>query len=465
MGIKIYNTLTRKKEEFETIEPNKVRLYVCGPTVYDRAHVGHAMSSIVFDVMRRYLEYKGYEVKHVMNYTDVDDKVIRRANELNLDALGLAEKYIKEYDEHLVDLNVLPAHVNPRVSLEIDGIIEMVETLVKKDYAYEVDGDVFFRVDKDDNYGVLSGRKVEDMQYGFRLEVDVRKEHPADFALWKSAKEGEPAWESPWGMGRPGWHIECSAMALRHLGNQIDIHGGGNDLIFPHHENEIAQTESITGEQFARYWAHNGMLQIGGEAMSKSVGNMVTVEEFLQEHEGDVLRLMVLNASYRAPLTFTDEVIEQAERGLKRLYGGLRPAVSDGGLSEENFAHLNAKVEGVRKDFETSMNDDFNTPGALSSLFELVRGINQARDAGASDSDINPAQETLKEFAGVLGLGLSEKKAKSEDVVPLVDLLISIRKDLRDAEQWALADRIRDGLSDLGILIEDSKSGTTWRND
>ena len=465
MGIKIYNTLTRKKEEFETIEPNKVRLYVCGPTVYDRAHVGHAMSSIVFDVMRRYLEYKGYEVKHVMNYTDVDDKVIRRANELNVDALGLAEKYIKEYDEHLVDLNVLPAHVNPRVSLEIDGIIEMVETLVKKDYAYEVDGDVFFRVEKDENYGILSGRKVEDMQAGFRLEVDVRKEHPADFALWKSAKEGEPAWESPWGMGRPGWHIECSAMALRHLGNQIDIHGGGNDLIFPHHENEIAQTESITGEQFARYWTHNGMLQIGGEAMSKSVGNMVTVEEFLQEHESDVLRLMFLNASYRTPLTFTDEVIEQAERGLKRLCGGLRPAVSDGGLSEENFTHLNAKVEEVRVDFETSMDDDFNTPGALSSLFELVRSINQARDAGASDTDINPAQETLKEFAEVLGLGLSEKKAKSEDVVPLADLLISIRKDLRDAEQWALADRIRDGLADLGILIEDSKSGTSWRYD
>jgi len=463
MGIKIYNTLTRKKEEFETIEPNKVRLYVCGPTVYDRAHVGHAMSSIIFDVMRRYLEYKGYEVKHVMNYTDVDDKVIRRANELNVDALGLAEKYIKEYDEHLVDLNVLPAHVNPRVSLEIDGIVEMVETLVNKSYAYEVDGDVFFRVDKDDNYGTLSGRKVEDMQAGFRLEVDVRKEHPADFALWKSAKEGEPAWESPWGMGRPGWHIECSAMALRHLGTQIDIHGGGNDLIFPHHENEIAQTESITGEQFARYWTHNGMLQIGGEAMSKSVGNMVAVEEFLQEHEGDVLRLMFLNASYRAPLTFTDEVIEQAKRGLKRLCGGLRPSVSDGGQSEEGFAYLKAKVEDVRVDFETSMNDDFNTPGALSSLFELVRSINQARDAGASDTELSLAQETLKEFAGVLGLGLSE--AKSEDVAPLVDLLISIRRDLRDAEQWALADRIRDGLSDLGILIEDSKSGTTWRND
>ncbi len=465
MGIKIYNTLTRKKEEFETIEPNKVRLYVCGPTVYDRAHVGHAMSSIVFDVMRRYLEYKGYEVKHVMNYTDVDDKVIRRANELKVDALGLAEKYIKEYDEHLVDLNVIPAHANPRVSLEIDGIIEMVETLVNKSYAYEVDGDVFFRVGKDDNYGILSGRKVEDMQAGFRLEVDVRKEHPADFALWKSAKEGEPAWESPWGRGRPGWHIECSAMALRHLGTQIDIHGGGNDLIFPHHENEIAQTESITGEQFARYWTHNGMLQIGGEAMSKSVGNMVTVEEFLQEHEGDVLRLMFLNASYRAPLTFTDEVIEQAERGLKRLCGGLRPAVSDGGPSEEDFAHLKAKVEDVRADFETSMNDDFNTPGALSSLFELVRSINQARDAGASDTDLSLAQETLQEFAGLLGLRLSEKEAKSEDVAALVDLLISIRKDLRDAEQWALADRIRDGLSDLGILIEDSKSGTTWRND
>jgi cysteinyl-tRNA synthetase len=293
----------------------------------------------------------------------------------------------------------------------------------------------------------------------------VRKEHPADFALWKSAKEGEPAWESPWGMGRPGWHIECSAMALRHLGNQIDIHGGGNDLIFPHHENEIAQTESITGEQFARYWAHNGMLQIGGEAMSKSVGNMVTVEEFLQENESDVLRLMFLNASYRAPLTFTNEVIEQSERGLKRLCGGLRPAVSDDGLSEEDFAHLTAKVEDVRVDFETSMDDDFNTPGALSSLFELVRSINQARDAGASDSDLSPAQETLKDFAGVLGLGLSERKAKSEDVVPLVDLLISIRKDLRDAEQWALADRIRDELADLGILIEDSKSGTSWRNE
>lgn len=465
MGIKIYNTLTRKKEEFETIEPNKVRLYVCGPTVYDRAHVGHAMSSIVFDVMRRYLEYKGYEVKHVMNYTDVDDKVIRRANELNVDALGLAEKYIKEYDEHLVDLNVLPAHVNPRVSLEIDGIIEMVETLVKKDYAYEVDGDVFFQVNKDDNYGILSGRKVEDMQAGFRLEVDVRKEHPADFALWKSAKEGEPAWESPWGMGRPGWHIECSAMALRHLGNQIDIHGGGNDLIFPHHENEIAQTESITGETFANYWTHNGMLQIGGEAMSKSVGNMVTVEEFLQEHESDVLRLMILNASYRAPLTFTDQVIEQAASGLNRLRGALRPADSDGSSIEEDFAYLKVKVEDVRKDFETSMNDDFHTPGALSSLFELVRSINQARDAGASETDLNLAQETLKEFAGVLGLGLSEKKVKSEDVVPLVDLLISIRKDLRDAEQWALADRIRDGLADIGILIEDNKSGTTWRYD
>ena len=463
MGLKIYNTLTRTKEPFKTIEPNKVRLYVCGPTVYDRAHVGHAMSSIVFDLIRRYLEYKGYEVKHVMNYTDVDDKVIRRANELNVDPVALAKGYIEEYDKHLEDLNVLPAHVNPRVSQEIDGIIELVKGLEESNFAYEVDGDVYFRVSSDHEYGKLSGRKVEDMRAGLRLEVDERKEEPADFALWKSAKEGEPAWKSPWGEGRPGWHIECSAMALRHLGIQIDIHGGGNDLVFPHHENEIAQTESLTGETFARYWVHNGMLQIGGEAMSKSVGNMVTIEEFLVEHESDVLRLMVLNASYRAPLTFTDKVIDQATSGLNRLRGALRPANQNGNREDENTEELISRAEQSRKDFESSMDNDFNTSGALSSLFDLVRNINQARDSGATESELSPAQETLKKLAGILGLRLSKKQLQSQDVVPFVELLITIRKDLREAKEWALADRVRDGLADIGIIIEDGKAGTTWR--
>lgn len=461
--MKIFNTLTKLKEPFETIEPKKVRLYVCGPTVYDSAHVGHAMSSVIFDVMRRYLEYRGYEVRHVMNYTDVDDKVIRRAMELEVDPLGLAEKYIEQYDEHLEELNILPAHVYPRVSQEIESIIEMVKGLEKAGFAYQADGDVFFRVSKDDDYGKLSGRNVEDMRAGFRFDVDKRKEAPADFALWKSAKEGEPSWTSPWGEGRPGWHIECSAMALRHLGKEIDIHGGGNDLIFPHHENEIAQTESLTGMPFARYWAHNGMLQISGEAMSKSVGNMVTVEEFLAKHESDVLRMMVLNASYRAPLTFNDEVIQQSTSALDRLRAAMRPAITEDGENEDHFQELKERAEDARKEFESAMDDDFNTPGALSSLFGLVRNINQARDTGASDADLKTAQETLNELSGVLGLSLAEKQMQSKDVVPFVELLITIREELRETQQWTHADRVRDGLADLGIIIEDSKAGTTWR--
>ncbi|MCK4692148.1 MAG: cysteine--tRNA ligase, partial [Anaerolineales bacterium] len=288
MSLMIYNTITRTKERFETIEPGVVRMYVCGPTVYDKAHVGHAMSSIVFDVIRRWLEYKGYRVIHVMNYTDVEDKVIRRANELGVDPLSLANKYVEEYDQHLRDLNVLPATVNPRASTEIEAIIRMVEGLIERGYAYEVDGDVYFRVGQDEDYGKLSGRRLEEMHAGARLTVDERKEDPTDFALWKAAKPGEPAWDSPWGSGRPGWHIECSAMSLQHLGEQIDIHGGGSDLIFPHHENEIAQSESLTGKTFARYWVHNGMLQLHGEKMSKSLGNLVTVEEYLSEHDGSV---------------------------------------------------------------------------------------------------------------------------------------------------------------------------------
>jgi len=328
MSIRIYDTLTRRKEPFNTLKPDEVSMYVCGPTVYAPAHIGHAMSALVFDIIRRYLEYRGYKVKHVMNYTDVDDKIIQRANEAGIQPIKLAEQYIEEFRGHLDDLNVLQPTITPRATEEMDQIIQMVNDLIEKGYAYEVQGDVYFRVKKDDDYGKLSRRHLEDMQAGARIEIDSRKENPMDFALWKAAKAGEPSWDSPWGKGRPGWHIECSAMNLTHLGEQIDIHGGGNDLIFPHHENEIAQTESLTDKPFASYWVHNGMLQLSGEKMSKSIGNLVTIHEFLSQHDSNILRMMVLNSSYRNPLTYNEEVIAQAERALERLRAALRPAQS-----------------------------------------------------------------------------------------------------------------------------------------
>jgi cysteinyl-tRNA synthetase len=312
------------------------------------------------------------------------------------------------------------------------------------------------------DYGKLSGRKLEDMRAGFRFEADSRKEDPADFALWKSAKPGEPSWDSPWGKGRPGWHIECSAMILGHLGEQIDIHGGGNDLVFPHHENEIAQTESLTGKPFARYWIHNGMLQLGGEKMSKSLGNLVSVEDFLSRHSGDVLRMLILNSSYRSPLTFTDEVVEQSERGLERLKTGLRPATPGAGSDGEIEAALEGQAATAKAGFLQAMDDDFNTPGALAQLFELVRSINQARDAGAGPEALGAAQQVLRELAGVLGLRL-EDDSRQREAGPFIQLLVEIREDLRKAKQYALADRIRVALQDLGVTLEDGKAGTTWK--
>jgi cysteinyl-tRNA synthetase len=472
MSLMIYNTLTRQKVPFESIEPDRVRMYVCGPTVYDKAHVGHAMSSIVFDIIRRYLEYKGYTVRHVMNYTDVDDKVIRRAEALGTEAIALAERYISEYDRHLHDLNIEPAAVYPRVSQEIDQIITMVQGLIERGYAYVIDGDVYFRVARDEDYGKLSGRKVEDMQAGARLEIDERKESPMDFALWKSAKPGEPSWDSPWGKGRPGWHIECSAMSLHHLGEEIDIHGGGNDLIFPHHENEIAQTESLTGRPFARYWVHNGMVQLGGEAMSKSTGNVFTIEAFLDEYEANVLRMMVLNSHYRSPLTFNDDVAQQAQRGLERMRGALRPAMPVGDGSNEPHqtppddaerAKLETAASTAREGFEAAMDDDFNTPSALGSLFELVRAINSARDTGVGGDDLNAAQAVLLELTQVLGLDLAARPAAGQAAGPFIDLLARVRQELRLAKQWELADQIRDRLAELGVILEDGKGGSTWR--
>ncbi len=464
MGIKIYNTLSRKKEDFHTLEPGKVRMYVCGPTVYSQAHVGHAMSALVFDIIRRYLEYRGYQVNYAMNYTDVDDKIINRANAMGADPFALAQAYIDEYRKNLNDLNVLPATINPRATQEIDQIISLVKQLVEKGFAYPVDGDVYFRVQKDPDYGKLSGRRLSEMQAGARIEVDERKEHPMDFALWKASKPGEPSWDSPWGKGRPGWHIECSAMNLHHLGPQIDIHGGGNDLIFPHHENEIAQTESLTGKPFATYWVHNGMLQLGGEKMSKSLGNLVTIDDFLKDHSADTLRLLVLTAAYRAPLIFNDEAVAQAERGVERLASALRPALPGAkGAPAGELEALQGQMTATQAGFETAMDDDFNTAGALAALFELVHATNQARAGGATGVELEAAQELMRKLAGVLGLLLEEVKAGSQGAALFIELLIDLRRELRAQKNYALADQVRQKLSALGVILEDSKEGTTWR--
>ncbi len=464
MTLRIYNTLTRKKEPFETLKPNQVLMYVCGPTVYDKAHVGHAMSALIFDIIRRYLQFRGYQVQHVMNYTDVDDKIIQRANLQGIDPIWLAGQYIEEFQTHIEDLNIMLATVYPRATQEIDQIISMVKGLIERGYAYQVDGNVYFSVNRDQNYGKLSGRKLDEMQAGARIDVDEHKQNPMDFALWKASKPGEPAWESPWGPGRPGWHIECSAMNLHHLGEQIDIHGGGNDLIFPHHENEIAQTESLTGKDFARYWVHNGMLQLSGEKMSKSVGNLITVEEFLAEHEADVLRMMVLNSYYRNPLTFNDEVIGQAESALERLRLALRPALfSKDESSLEDLESLQAQIEATRKGFTECMDDDFNSAGALGYIFELVRAINQGRDARVSPETLQAAQDLLRELTSILGLRLEHRAPKGERAGALVNLLVELRSELRSQQLWVLSDTIRDRLAGLGVVLEDSKEGTTWR--
>ena len=464
MAIKIYNTLSRKKENFETLEPGKVRMYVCGVTVYNKAHVGHAMSALVFDIIRRYLEYRGYQVKHVVNFTDVDDKIINRANQLSMDPFALAEGYIIEFQKQLGELNVEPATANPRATRTIPQIIQMIEGLDELGYAYAAGGDVYFRGTKDADYGKLSGRKIEDMQAGARIEVGELKENPMDFAMWKAAKPGEPAWDSPWGQGRPGWHIECSAMNLAHLGEQIDIHGGGNDLIFPHHENEIAQTESYTQKPFARYWVHNGMLQLGGEKMSKSLGNLVTIEDFLAKHDADVMRLMVLNSGYRNPLTFNDEVIEQTERALERLKSALRPALPGAkGVSEEAVQALGKRAGEAKESFLAAMGDDFNTSGGLSNVFELVRATNQARADGATDEQLGAAQAMVRELAGVLGLRLRMEQQQAQAADGFINLLVEVRGELRKQKMWALSDVVRTRLLELGVTFEDSKEGTPWR--
>ena len=465
MALNIYNTLSRKREPFQSAEEGRVRMYVCGPTVYADAHIGHAMSAIVFDMIRRYLEYIGYDVAYVTNFTDVDDKIIVRAQETGQDPFQLAQFYTDKYLKHLSDLNIKPADTYPRVTNEISNIIRTIGELGETDYAYEMDGSVYFRVQNDSDYGKLSRRRQEDAVAGTRIDPDERKENAADFALWKAAKAGEPSWESPWGPGRPGWHIECSVMCLHHLGETIDIHGGGNDLIFPHHENEIAQSESLTGKPFARYWVHNGMLQLSGEKMSKSVGNLVTIDEFLQRNSADALRLLIFTAHYRKPVAYTEESIAAAERSAARLRGGLRPANGTVTVGE-SAEKLRETAEAARSGFRLAMDDDLNTSAALAHLFELVRAINSARAAGVSGPFFQAAQETLRELAGVLGLALSEADESQGDSLAakeFIDLLVSLRTELRQEKQWALADKVRDGLASLSVYLEDTPDGTVWR--
>ena len=473
--IRIYNTLTRQKEPFETIEPNKVRMYVCGVTPYDAAHIGHGMSTTVFDVIRRYLEHRGYQVRHVQNFTDIDDKIIARANAEGIDPDDLTEGLIAEWHAETAGLNALPAMVYPRATQEVGPIVAMIEGLIAKGHAYEVEGDVYYKVRSFPGYGKLSHRDLDDLLSGARIEVDERKQDPLDFALWKTAKPGEPSWESPWGPGRPGWHIECSAMSSTYLDGMVDIHGGGADLIFPHHENEIAQSEAfLEREPFARYWVHNGLVRLGGEKMSKSLGNFVRLRDILDRGLGPAFRLMVLQGQYRAPLTYTEEGLLGAERGLERLRSAADPSAPDRSSAVAGAPGTEAPVATAAPDlrraadeadrrFHEAMDDDFNAPVAVAALFDLARAINRARAERSPDPGFEEARQKLVALAGVLGLVLDPvSDAGTGDATPFIDLLLEVRAELRSAKQWAQADMIRDRLVELGVVVEDTPHGAIW---
>jgi cysteinyl-tRNA synthetase len=504
--MKVYNTLSGQKEEFLP-QGDEVKMYVCGVTPYDDSHIGHAMSYIAFDVIRRYLQFRGYRLKYVQNITDIDDKIIDRASKLGIPARELAEKYANSFFADMEALNIGQADIYPRATEEIPKIIEVIQGLVEKGHAYPARGSVYFRVRSFADYGKLSRRNLESMMAGMRIEVGEDKENPMDFTLWKAAKPGEPSWSSPWGNGRPGWHIECSAMSLKYLGDTIDIHGGGQDLIFPHHENEIAQSESFTGKKpFVRYWLHNGLLQLGEEKMSKSLGlgeekmskslgNLITIKEALAKYSADAIRIFVLSSHYRSPLTYSEEALEAAENGVERLMRVISRDDATGGKGEALDA------EPYRKQFIEAMDDDFNTARALGRIFELAAVINRAIDSGRN---IKEARQLLKQLAcDILGLTLKppekpaiekdyfielqesiiaqireEKLDKvSDEIAPLaiqkdelekdagnyIDSLVSIRNVLRDYRHYKLGDRIRERLDELGIALEDTPTGTVWK--
>jgi len=455
--MQLHDTLSNTRRELlpALAEDGVVRMYVCGVTPYSESHVGHALHAIVFDVFRRYLDWRGIPLRHVQNFTDIDDKLIERSARLGVPMLELAEQNIEDYHRQLAQMNVLPAHVYPRVTEVVPQIIDFIQGLIAKDFAYASGGDVYYRVRKFGAaaYGALSKRDIDEMISGARVDPTELKDDPLDFALWKAAKSGEPSWESPWGPGRPGWHIECSAMALNALGEQIDIHGGGADLIFPHHTNEIAQTEAYTGKPpFARIWMHNALLQLSGDKMSKSLGNLVTIAEALEKYGGDALRMFVITSHYGTPSTYTEEAMDGAKTGVERLRNAAFRVSQKGGEQLDAGAAREAFIE--------AMEDDLNTPRALAAIFDLARDINRATDAGG---DTAAARGILRELCGVLGFTLEAANDSAQKAAPFIDLLVSLRTELRAAKQWQLADRVRDGLLELGIEVKDGPEGTAWQ--
>ena len=457
----IYNTQTRRKEEFVPLEEGKVRIYACGPTVYNYFHIGNARPFIVFDTLRRYLEHKGYEVKFVQNFTDIDDKMIRRANEEGITVKELGERFIAEYYKDADALGIERATVNPKATEHIPEIIDIIRKLEEKGLAYAVEnGDVYYNTKGFAGYGKLCGQCMDDLESGARIEVDTIKRHPMDFALWKAQKPGEPAWESPWGMGRPGWHIECSAMSMKYLGETIDIHCGGKDLVFPHHENEIAQSEGATGKPFVRYWMHNGFINVDNQKMSKSLGNFFTVRDIAKEFDLEAVRMFMLSAHYRSPINFSRDMIEQAKASLDRLYTArdhysfLLENAKDGEMGEKE-TELMAKVKAVREGFDAAMDDDMNTANAIGQLFELVREANAALDENSPKAAITAVLDTMDELTGVLGI-LRRKTDEKDDEV---EKLLAARAEARANKNWAESDRLRDLITSMGYTLKDTKQG------
>ena len=467
--MKIFNTLTRRKEEFVPLEPGKVKMYVCGPTVYNFIHIGNARPMIIFDTVRRYFEYKGYDVNYVSNFTDVDDKIIKKAIEEGVDADTISQRYIAECKKDMADMNVKPATTHPQATQEIGGMLEMIQTLIDKGHAYvAADGTVYFRTKSFKGYGKLSHKNLDEMMSGFReLKVtgEENKEDPSDFVLWKPKKEGEPYWESPWCQGRPGWHIECSVMSKKYLGEQIDIHAGGEDLIFPHHENEIAQSEAANGKTFANYWMHNGFLNIDNKKMSKSLGNFFTVREIGEKYDLQVLRFFMLSAHYRSPINFSAELMEASKNGLERIITcaerlkELLNKVSGDALTEEEQENKKNVDELVAK-FEAAMDDDFNTADAVSAIFELVKLANSTANEESSRAYAELLAETIAKLSDVLGI-ITERKAEVLDSE--VEELIAARQQARKEKNFALADEIRQKLLDMGIVLEDTREGVKWK--
>lgn len=472
--MRLYNTLGGRKEDLQTLEPHKVKMYVCGPTTYNFIHLGNARPLVVFDTVRRYLSYRGYEVTYVQNFTDVDDKIINRANEEGADALELAQRYIDAYFADAGALNIMQADVHPQVSQHMDEIVAAVQGLIDKGYAYEIDGDVYYRVAAFKDYGKLSGRSLEDMLAGARVEIDERKESAMDFALWKKAKAGEPSWPSPWGNGRPGWHIECSVMSTKYLGDSFDIHGGGSDLIFPHHENEIAQAEALTGKPFVRYWMHNGFITVNNEKMSKSLGNFFILRDILAQYPADVVRFYLISTHYRSPLDFDDGKLEEARKALGRLRNTLRlatefmengAAVGHLGPQEEAFIK---SLEGLQAAFIEAMDDDFNTAKAIGYLFEMSHNINsyvsQADKSNPShQAAVHQAYQLFFALGDILGIFFNVQKQSPAVVEEVLLVLADLRSQARAEKDYHLADQIRDFFAQIGVRVEDSAEGSRIR--